>query len=73
MENNIKTITVKPLLKQSLCSVITISCRIIIESLCSVITISCRIIFYYWTHWSCWWICHFKPHRFNAIFPYSNL
>jgi len=23
---------------------------------------------YYWTHWSCWWIYHFKKHRFNAIF-----
>ena len=23
---------------------------------------------YYWTHWSCWWVYHFKKHRFNAIF-----
>jgi len=21
----------------------------------------------YWTHWSCWWIYHFKKHRFKAI------
>ena len=23
---------------------------------------------YYWTHWSCWWVYHFKRHRFYAIF-----
>jgi len=23
---------------------------------------------YYWTHWGCWWIYHFKKPRFNAVF-----
>ena len=23
---------------------------------------------YYRTHWSCWWVYHFKKHRFHAIF-----
>jgi len=27
---------------------------------------------YYWTHWSCWWVHHFKKHRYHAIF-YNNL
>jgi len=25
-----------------------------------------RLSLYYWTHWCCWWICHFKKHRFIA-------
>jgi len=27
-----------------------------------------KLSLYYWTHWSCWWVYHFKKHRFNAIF-----
>jgi len=27
-----------------------------------------KLSLYYWTHWSCWWIYHYKKHRFNAIF-----
>jgi len=27
---------------------------------------------YYWTHWSCWWVCHFKQHRYHAIL-HNNL
>jgi len=26
-----------------------------------------KLSFYYWTHWSCWWIYHFKKYRFNPI------
>jgi len=28
----------------------------------------CNIKLSYWTYWSCWWVHHFKKHRFNAIF-----
>ena len=27
---------------------------------------------YYWTHWSCWWVYHFKKHGYHAIF-HNNL
>ena len=27
-----------------------------------------KLTLYYWTHWSCWWIYHFKKRRFNAVF-----
>ena len=28
---------------------------------------------YYWTHWSCWWIYHFKKHRFSRDFWQLNI
>jgi len=30
-----------------------------------------KLSLYYWTHWSCWWVYHFKKHRFHAIFRYN--
>ena len=27
-----------------------------------------KLSLYYWTHWSCWWICHFKKRRIREIF-----
>jgi len=27
-----------------------------------------KLFLYYWTHWCCWWVYHFKIPRFNAIF-----
>jgi len=31
-----------------------------------------KLSLYYWTHWSCWWVYHFKKHRYHAIF-HNNL
>jgi len=31
-----------------------------------------KLSLYYWTHCSCWWVCHFKKHRYRAIF-HNNL
>jgi len=31
-----------------------------------------KLSLYYWTHWSCWWVYHFKKHRYHAIF-HSNV
>jgi len=36
--------------------------------MCVCIHCNKKLYLYYWTHWSCWWIYHFKTHRFNAIF-----
>jgi len=27
-----------------------------------------KLSLYYWTHWSCWWIYHFKKRRIHEIF-----
>jgi len=27
-----------------------------------------KLSLYYSTHWSCWWVYHFKKHRYHAIF-----
>ena len=29
---------------------------------------SVKLSLYYWTHWSYWWVYHFKKHRFHVIF-----
>jgi len=26
-----------------------------------------KLPLYHWTHWSCWWVYHFKKHRYHAI------
>jgi len=31
-----------------------------------------KLSLYYWTHWSCWWVYHFKKHWHHAIF-HNNL
>jgi len=31
-----------------------------------------KLSLYYWTHWNCWWVYHFKKHRYHAIF-HNNL
>jgi len=31
-----------------------------------------KLSLYYWTHWSCWWVYHFKKRRYHAIF-HNNL
>ena len=27
-----------------------------------------KLSLHYWTHWSCWWVYHFKKHRYHVIF-----
>jgi len=39
--------------------------------MCASKNCNVNLSLYYWTHWSCWWIYHFKKYRFNAIF-YKN-
>ena len=31
-----------------------------------------KLPLYYWTHWSCWWVCHIKNNKYYAIF-HNNL
>jgi len=38
------------------------------DLICTCKHCNIKLSSYYWTHWSCWWIYHFKNHRFNAIF-----
>jgi len=38
------------------------------DMICACKHCNIKLSSYYWTHWSCWWIYHFKKHRFNAIF-----
>ena len=40
--------------------------------LCACKHCNVRLSLYYWTHWSCWWVYHFKKHRYHAIF-HNNL
>ena len=41
---------------------------VVSHMICACEHCSVKLPLYYWTHWSCWWINHFKKHRFNAIF-----
>jgi len=36
--------------------------------LCACKHCNIKLSLYYWTHWSCWWIYHFKKHRFRETF-----
>ena len=31
-----------------------------------------KLSLYYWTHWSCWWICHLKKRRIREIFDMTR-
>jgi len=49
--------------------------HVLLRLVCAVSHLMCackhcnvKLFLYYWTHWSCWWIYHFKKHIFNAIF-----
>jgi len=41
---------------------------ILSQLMCSCKHCNVKLSYYYWTHWSCWWIYHFKKHRYTAIF-----
>jgi len=30
--------------------------------------VKCKVILIYWTHWSCWWVHHFKNTDFTQYF-----
>ena len=36
--------------------------------MCSCKHCNVKLSLYYWTHWSCWWVYHFKKRRYHAIF-----
>jgi len=38
------------------------------QLMCACKHCNVKLYLHYWTHWSCWWIYHFKKHRFHAIF-----
>jgi len=46
--------------------------HVLLHSICLLSHLMCAckqlLSSYYWTHWSCSWIYHFKKPRFNAIF-----
>jgi len=34
--------------------------RVLSRLMCTCKHCNVKLSLYYWTHWSCWWICHFK-------------
>jgi len=53
--------------------------HVLLHSICVLSHMMCackhcdiKLSLYYWTHWSCWWIYHFKKNRLNASFHHPT-